>query len=352
MVFWFVVGVQAPHRAVRAHFRDLRVAVTTLVLGLLLPSPAHGANIAVMLARRLATTVLLSLFILGCSEGDGSVPCGDLRPRSADEVALCNELDQAVIAHVALPEGEPPKSGWPGVMLLHGSGGLFVADPEAYPCSETLHDEFRVWSELLTDRGYAVIMPASFYSRGFCDWTEDATVPPKFSDHERLVARTFDAAAAADWLCDDPRVDCSKLAAFGFSNGASTALLLLHEDLREADDARLHRLTAIPSFSGGVTYYPGCGLEDEVSEYFPQAPLFVPHAGKDPLLETCAELRDVQVDATAKGRGMVEDMFELDVYPQAEHGFDVWFTGDPQADYDARMDAQAKVLSKLQAWLG
>ena len=315
-----------------------------------------------MLDRRLAALPLTSLFAVGCGAGDGSVPCGELDPRNSSEVALCNGLDQAVIASVAVPEGEPPADGWPGVVLLHGSGGLFLAGSDSYPCSATLQDQFRIWVELLNDRGYAVIMPASFYSRGFCDWTEEHSIPPELSDHERLVARTFDAAAAADWLCDDARVDCSKLAVFGFSNGASTAMLLLHEDLGVAKDSRLHRLTSLPSFAGGVAYYPGCGLEGELSNevapadasrgYFPAAPVWVPHAGKDPLLTTCEELRDVQVDAVAKSRNMVEDMFELGIYPDAEHGFDVWFTGDPQADFEARADAQAKTLSKLDAWLG
>ena len=50
---------------------------------------------------------------------------GRFEPRNELEVALCNDLEQAVIARVALPEGEPPVGGWPGVVVLHGSSGLF-----------------------------------------------------------------------------------------------------------------------------------------------------------------------------------------------------------------------------------
>ncbi|PRP93518.1 dienelactone hydrolase family protein [Enhygromyxa salina] len=305
------------------------------------------------------TLPMMLLLAAACGPpGDGAVPCGQLEPRNDDEVALCNGLDQAVIARVAVPEGEPPSGGWPGVVVMHGSGGLFLGGET---CTETLQDQFRIWAELLNARGYAVVMPASFYSRGFCDWEEKRTVPRKLDEHERLVVRTFDGAAAAQWLCDDPRVDCSRLAVLGFSNGASTTLMMLHQDLGDMDDPRLRTLAGeIPTFVGGVAYYPGCGLqgelanrlaESEVGEYYyPYVPVWVPHAEKDKLVYTCEELRDPQVDVIADQNGVTEDMFEIEVYSDAEHGFDVWFTGDPQANLEARMDAQARTLARLEGW--
>ena len=312
-----------------------------------------------MRGRLLGPSVVL-LVLAGCRPpGDGAAACGSLEPRNDDEIVLCNELDQAVIASVALPSGEPPASGWPGIVMLHGSTGLFLDGEDA--CSETLQDQFRIWGDTLTSRGYAVIMPASFYSRGFCDWTQTKTVPRKYDDVERIVTRTFDTAAAAEWACADERVDCERLAVFGFSNGASTAMLAMQEDLSIADDSRLHQLDGVMSFEGGLAYYPGCGLESQISssldasridEYFyPQGPMWVPHAEKDKLLERCEELRDPQVDAVADERGVSEDMFEIEVYADAKHGFDVWFTGDPQADLDARTAAQEQTLARLDAWL-
>src|SRR5690349_8824415 len=144
-----------------------------------------------MNARLPAAFALLTL-ATGCRPpGDGSVACGELEPRNDSEIALCNELEQAVIANVAMPEGQPPAGGWPGVVLLHGSGGLYQSDGKHYPCSETLQDQFSMWSQMLNERGIAVIMPDSFYSRGFCEWDKKSTVPREFDDHERLVARTF-----------------------------------------------------------------------------------------------------------------------------------------------------------------
>ncbi|WP_157596318.1 dienelactone hydrolase family protein [Plesiocystis pacifica] len=292
-------------------------------------------------------------------KGDGAVACGELEPRNDDEVALCNELDQAVIARVAVPEGEPPASGWPTVVMLHGSGGLFrYGDPS---CLEDVHDQFRIWPELLTSRGIAVVLPASFYSRGICDWFDERVIPRELTDNERLVVRTFDARAAAEFACDDPRMDCSRMAVVGFSNGASTAMMAMHEDLGVAKDSRLASVGTEAYFVGGVAYYPGCGLqgqlagdldsEDAERFFYPYAPMWVPHAENDSLLGKCEEIRDPQVDSVADARGVSEDRFELRVYAGADHGFDVWFTGDPQADLDAREAAQAETLDLLDQWL-
>jgi len=313
-----------------------------------------------MYPRHLFVAGVLVVALAGCRPpGDGAAACGSLAPRNDDELVLCNELDQAVVASIALPPGEAPTGGWPGVVMLHGSTGLFLDGDDS--CSETLQDQFRIWAELLISRGYAVIMPASFYSRGFCDWTKTLTVPRKYDDVERLVTRTFDTAAAAEWMCEDERVDCSRLAVFGFSNGASTAMLSMQHDLSVSDDPRLRELDGAMSFAGGVAYYPGCGLQSqlanrldaaEVDTYFyPHAPLWVPHAENDKLLERCESLRDPQVDVVAEQLGVTQDMFELEVYPDADHGFDVWFTGDPESDLAARMAAQDETLSRLDAWL-
>jgi dienelactone hydrolase len=306
--------------------------------------------------------MMISILAPGCSSpsppGGVAVACEELAPRNADEVAFCNELEQPVIAHLAVPEGEPPAAGWPGVVLLHGSGGLFV-DGEDDECSEEVQEQFRDWAELLNERGYAVIMPASFYSRGFCEWHDRDILPYEYDDRERLVTRVYDAAAAAKWLCTNPDVNCSRIALLGFSNGASTALMLLHEDLGDADDPRLARLGPTPPFVGGVTYYPGCGLQGELANeledsqldryYYPRAPVWVAHAEKDHLLDTCEELRDPQVDAIADERGVHEDMFELEVYPDAKHGFDE--ESKSKANQAARKAARARTLANFNEWM-
>nr|WP_255216727.1 dienelactone hydrolase family protein [Pseudenhygromyxa sp. WMMC2535] len=258
-----------------------------------------------------------------------------------------------------MPEGKPPAAGWPGVVVLHGSTGLFDENKDG-SCTQRTNEQFEHWENMLTEAGYAVIMPASFYSRGFCDSTHSVTVPREYDDRERLVTRTFDASAAADWLCDDQRVDCSRLAAVGFSNGASTTLMLMQGDMSVTGDERLRELAPM-SMVGAAAYYPGCGLEDLVTNdlfsgvsdryYYPQAPVFVPHGSRDKLLDDCEGIRDPQVDAMAEARGVNTDMFELEVYDGAKHGFDNADLGeDRQADIDARDAAREAVFSRLEQW--
>ena len=294
------------------------------------------------------------------SNGHQVADCGQIEPRNDSEVLLCNELGEGIIANVSMPSGTPPPGGWPGVVVLHGSGGLHDSGPDDEdPCEETLQEQFSNWAALLNQRGYAVLMPASFYSRGFCEWN-DSTRPDDFDDHERLIVRTFDAAAAAHWLCEDSRVDCSRLAVMGFSNGASVALMLLHDHLEVAKDPRLHELREIPAFVGGVAYYPGCGLEDELGSdldesdlarfYYPRAPVWVPHAGQDSLVDDCEVIRDPQVDILSELRGVQRDMFELEIYPKAKHGFDGKSSKDGKADYEASVEAQSQTLARFEAW--
>ena len=272
---------------------------------------------------------------------------------------LCTGNGDAIIAHVAMPEGHPPPGGWPGVVLLHGSSGLFRKTDRG--CSEEIHGRFKEWADTLNDQGYAVILPGSFYSRGFCTWSGRKDAEFDYDKEERLVVRAYDAAAAGDWLCAHHQVNCSRLAVFGFSNGASVAMLVMQEDLAVADDPRLRALRT-PSFAGGVAYYPGCGLHgqlpinldaDQVHRYYyPKAPMWVPHAEKDRLAETCEQIRDPQVDIVAERRGVGVDMFELEVYDGAKHGFDRADDDDRKSDRRARAKARTRTLAKLAEWLG
>ncbi|MFO7566775.1 MAG: dienelactone hydrolase family protein [Enhygromyxa sp.] len=305
---------------------------------------------------RLLVISTLATLLVGCrSDDDVAAACGDIEARNEHEVVLCTALDQPVLTRVALPSSEPPAGGWPGVVLLHGSSGLFR--PNEQGCSEELHGRFAEWAELLTDRGFAVVMPASFYSRGYCEPEEgDST----HYEERELVTRAYDAAAAASWLCRHPQVDCSRLGVLGFSHGASVAMLVMHEDLSDAEDRRLHSLK-YPRFAAGVAYYPGCGLDSQLANqldeaqidryFFPSGPMFIPHAGKDRLARACEELRDPQVRAVAIQRGIKTDMFQLDVYPGARHGFDTRPDRGSWSDRHAREDAQRRTLGKLRRWL-
>lgn len=294
--------------------------------------------------------------LCGCRpDGDGAQPCGSLEPRSADEVALCNELEQAVLATLALPEGPPPAAGWPAVVVLHGSGGLHHGDKDE--CSVELQDQFEGWRDRLLAQGYAVIMPDSFMSRGFCEWDRKRFIPRELSEHERLIVRVFDARAAAKYMCDHADVDCDRIALLGFSNGGSTTLLTMHDDYAVAADERLREHGALPIFAGAVAYYPGCAMQEELTMstavaerdgfYSPLAPVVVQAAERDDLVEDCSEVRNPQVEIIDAELGR-SDYFTLNVYDGAEHGFDS--DDDSSKGQGAREAARADTLAQLEAF--
>jgi dienelactone hydrolase len=301
--------------------------------------------------------VILALLFMGCGSQTTNEldACPGIEPRAPDEIAVCNQLGERIIVNLAMPEGSPPPGGWPAVIVLHGSGGLYLKNGEGDelgPCSMVLEDAFRIWRDLLTDRGYVVAMPNSFYSRGHCEWNAD--------DKDRMILRVFDTRATEDWLCRQPTVDCDRMALLGFSNGGSVALMALQSDMSITKDSRLREHGPNRPVRGAVAYYPGCGLENQLTEsldpddiyrfYSPLAPVLVQHAERDDLLDDCEDFRDPQVEQIDEAAGRSEDWFDLRVYNDARHGFDA-ADEDKKKDYKAKHEARGVTLETLDAWL-
>lgn len=131
----------------------------------------------------------------------------------------------------------------PAVVMLHGCGGVGARDePSA---------RHRLWADWLVERGYAVLFPLSFTSRGL---TQVCTVPYA----ERSVRprdRMADALAAHAWLAARPDIDASRIVLWGFSHGGSTTLATL-----TAGAAARGR------FSLAIAFYPGCSAFARAAE--------------------------------------------------------------------------------------
>ena len=178
---------------------------------------------------------------------------------------------------VEKPEGSGP---FPAIVILHDCSGLGPSSSSAP----------RRWARTLVERGYVVVMPDSFSSRGFPEGVclEGAPRGKVDVSHRR---RAQDARGAWQYARRLPFVDADRIGVMG----GTTALLAL----------------ADPGFRAGVALYPRCSAAGR--GYRPYAPLLILVGELDDWTpaEECRQL------ARATG-----DPVLLKVYPGAHHSFD------------------------------
>jgi dienelactone hydrolase len=293
----------------------------------------------------------LALFASACADTGPSAPLDfdDVElPEGVvlRDVEFVNDRGETIKALYVAPDVPAPM---PAVIVLHGAGGVFDP-PDDGEDQPDMGPQFAEWAAILYNEGYAVLLPDSFSSRGFYEWTEH---PDELDKQDRLVMRAYDAQAALAFACDQPEIDCNRVAALGFSNGGSVAALSVHEGLNDID--LLEDLTPAPErprFALSIPYYPGCGfdgllstaIDDPTEFYRPNAPVYVQHAEDDRLLDDC-EARLEQTEAMMDFDDLSENPFHLTIYPNAGHSFD----SDPgsTAERTARLEARQVTLSLL-----
>ncbi len=279
-------------------------------------------------------------------------PAASPLPAGRSGVAFTNARGETVVGTAFVPVAAGP---FPAVIVLHGSGGLFdepadAGGPQDDPATAELERQFEEWADLLVGEGYAVLMPASFYSRGFFDWNKEA--PEGLTTEERLIFRVFDAFAAIDFLATRSNVDAANMAVLGLSNGGSTVLLSLHDGVEDLPEfAALGDRAGAPDVRLGVAYYPGCGLHGLVpisdGDYFPRVErLLLLHAEQDPLTAHLAT-REAQAQAEADSRGVANPLDVHVFLGDVGHGFDS--SPDTPEEDTARTTGRAMTLDALVA---
>jgi dienelactone hydrolase len=232
------------------------------------------------------------------------------------------------------PDGDGP---FPAVVALHGCGGLTHR-----PATQSqLYSE---WANVLVAKGFVVLFPDSFGSRG---------LGPQCRESKRNVhasrERVADANAARRWLQTQSFVRADRISLIGWSNGGSAALWAV-------------RPTTVPhdggaDFRSAVALYPSC-RRLHVTAWSARVPTLILAGGADDW--TSAAVCQ-QMVAGARGRSA---RAEIIVYPGAYHEFDranspvrvrtgLVNTADPsgRAHGGTNPAARSDALKRVPAWL-
>lgn len=170
-------------------------------------------------------------------------------------IHVCAEIVQIPAPHLGdgktlraqlfLPQGKSDTPR-PAAILLHGCGGIGAKGE--------LNPRHAMWKDWLVERGFIVLLPESFSSRGveeICTQKND----------ERTIKqrdRVNDVLAARSWLELRNDVDPEKLVLWGWSNGGGTVLAMIVRDDRTNSPANLDGGPRIQTFAQAISFYPGC----------------------------------------------------------------------------------------------
>jgi len=194
---------------------------------------------------------------------------------------------QAISGELQLPEGMGP---FPAVVLAHGCNGNASME--------------RSWGATLRAWGYATFVLDSFRGRGILEvCTNGRTLT--------ALQRVPDAYGALRLLADNPKIDAGRVALMGFSHGGALTMLASTQWAKDT-----YAPAGRPSFRAFLPFYPNCNAS------FPErnkvsAPVRI-HAGAADDWTPAAPCAELAAALKASGQDV-----EINVYPAAQHGFDV-----------------------------
>lgn len=221
-----------------------------------------------------------------------ALACATAAAQQHEIVTFRSADGTAIPGYLARPAGKVTGS----VVALHGCGGLYVLQGAR---KGHLQARYQQMADLLNAQGYAVLFPDSFMARGENELCTQRLQGRSIGQDERRA----DALAAMAWVGSQPWSAGDRVALLGWSHGATAVLFATdagHADVK----AQAHR----PRLA--VAFYPGCNAALKAG-YQAASPLVLMLGEKDDWTPAppCVELgKRVQA--------------EVNVYPEAYHGFD------------------------------
>ena len=211
------------------------------------------------------------------------------------------------------PSGEGP---FPALVGLHGCSGMMR------PNTRNLTALYRAWGEVLSGRGYVVLLVDSLGPRGHGEMCSTGGFDPTL-----YRKRPYDAYGALLFLQQLPFVRGDRIGLAGWSQGGGVTLYAI-------GSLHLGRPTPVPEhdFRAAVAFYPGaCDERRHPADWTTGIPLLVLNGAADVWtpLESCKIFLD---GAIARGSPV-----DFVAYPGAYHGFDA--PNNPQRelpDYKTR----------------
>lgn len=202
------------------------------------------------------------------------------------------------------PDGPGP---FPAVVILHDCSGL---GPKSSGAPGR-------WARELADRGYFVLVPDSFATRGHAGGV--CTDPSPSRAEVSPQRRVRDAYAALAYVRTLPYVDGRRVGLMGGSHGGLATLASMAAPQSDTEPLAREKRAG---FAAAVALYPGCASRlgswraDLSGVYRPAAPVLILIGEKDDWTpaESCRKLAEA---ARSAGYPVA-----IKIYPGAHHAFD------------------------------
>jgi dienelactone hydrolase len=256
---------------------------------------ARDIQSAAMTLRRATAGIALALCVAVAG-------CAPALSGSSITTTTPNGTSEQIPVELSKPEGSGP---FPAVVIMHDCSGLG-------PRSSGAPGR---WAKELVGRGYVVLMPDSFTTRGHPDGV--CTDGSRSRDDVSPARRVRDAYAALAHLRTLSYVDGKHIGLMGGSHGGSTTLTSM---IAPESDTDLLAKERRAGFAAAVALYPGCVASrrtwSNAGVYLPVAPLLILIGDKDDWtpVEPCRRLTEA---AQRAGYPVT-----IKIYPGAYHSFD------------------------------